>query len=441
MKTLISFLLTFILIYNSSLFSQWSLCPGSGSITGIGINPVISVADFNNIVVAGGTANSPKVYLTTNGGINFVNITGSLSGPELYAVNIRSSSLIFAGDGGANGGAGGNAKVWKTTNMGVNWSVVLTTGGTAGFINGIRFGQYYSTAGIIVSDGPTGSGILVYKTTDNGSNWSSQNVNAGYSTAALGSLFVVSDLIYGFGINSVNVVTYTTNGGTNWNSVSIPLSGSGVLVDCSSQYCIAVTLNSLPNIYKFQLNGTGSTVNTGIAISSASSVRFPGGSGIAYISALVGNNPIMRTQTYGANWVQANTVSVNSISSVDCKFMGYIIYNTAVSTSGQVIKSNDILEGINISNELIPSEFNLEQNYPNPFNPTTTISFSVPKKEYVSITIFNSTGEVVSKPASEMLSPGNYTFAFDASKLSSGTYFCRMIAGSFIKTNKMVLIK
>jgi hypothetical protein len=121
--------------------------------------------------------------------------------------------------------------------------------------------------------------------------------------------------------------------------------------------------------------------------------------------------------------------------------MGIVIWNAAVSTSGQVIKSNDILEGINLSNELIPSEFKLEQNYPNPFNPMTIISFSVPNKEYVSITLFNSTGELVSKPASEMLSPGNYTFVFDASNLSSGTYFCRMIAGSYIKTNKMILIK
>ena len=435
---LISFLLNI-----SLTISQWTLCPGSGSITGIGINPVISVADFNLIAVAGGTPNSPKVYLTTNGGNNFNNITGNLTGPDLFAVYLKSSSLIFAGDGGANGGAGGNAKVWKTTNMGVNWTVVLTTGGTAGFINGIRFSQTNSNYGIIVSDGPTGSGILVYKTTDGGNNWSQQSVSAGYNTAAMGSLFILSDLIYGFGGNGVNNVTYTTNGGINWSFVNIPLTGTGVLVDCYNQNCIAVTLSSLPNIYKFQLNGTGSTINTGMAVSSASSIIFPGGLGIAYISALVGNNPLIKTQSYGLNWSQVLTSSVNSISCVDSRLIinAAVIWNAAVSTSGQVVKSYDALEGVIKTNETTPSEFKMEQNYPNPFNPSTTIKFSIPLRGFVNLKVYNSIGENINELVNTDLAAGNYTVDFNSQNLSSGIYYYTIISGDFKETKKMVLVK
>ncbi|MCC6864621.1 MAG: T9SS type A sorting domain-containing protein [Ignavibacteria bacterium] len=443
MKTILSFLFIISTILNFNIFSQWTLCPGSSNITGLGLDPVISVADYSLIAVAGGMANTAKVYLTTNHGINFINITGNLSGPELYAVNIRNSNMILVGDGGANGGVGGNAKVWKTTNKGINWNIVLTTGGTAGFINGIKFAQTLPNIGIIVSDGPTGSGILVYKTIDGGNNWISQNVGAGYNTVALGSIFVVNELVYGFGSYDVNKVTFTTNGGANWNFVNIPLTGTGILVDCVNQNCIAVTYSSLPNIYKFQLNGSGSTINTGIAISSASDISLPysSGFGIGYLSALVGNNPLIKTLNYGTNWFQNNTAAVDSLSDIDCKYDGNAIFNAAVSTNNEVIISADILEGIIKTNELIPNEYKLEQNYPNPFNPLTSINFSIPIKDYVIISIFNAMGEIVSKPVADYYIQGNYTFTFDALKLPSGIYFCRMIAGNYVKTNKMILIK
>ena len=87
-------------------------------------------------------ANSPKVYLTTNGGNNFINVTGNLSStPELWCIWAVDVNIAFVGDGGSAGGAGGNAKVWKTTNGGVNWNVILTTGGSAGFINSIVFSR------------------------------------------------------------------------------------------------------------------------------------------------------------------------------------------------------------------------------------------------------------------------------------------------------------
>ncbi|MDP1759858.1 MAG: T9SS type A sorting domain-containing protein [Candidatus Woesebacteria bacterium] len=89
----------------------------------------------------------------------------------------------------------------------------------------------------------------------------------------------------------------------------------------------------------------------------------------------------------------------------------------------------------------LPTHFSLDQNYPNPFNPTTTISFSLPSKSFVSLKVFDDLGREVSTVLSEVLSAGNYTRQWNASDLTSGIYFYRLQAGSFTETKKLVLLR
>ena len=91
--------------------------------------------------------------------------------------------------------------------------------------------------------------------------------------------------------------------------------------------------------------------------------------------------------------------------------------------------------------ELQPISFRLDQNYPNPFNPSTTIDFSIPQKELVSLRIFNSLGEEVAELINETKNAGNYAVKFDASQLSSGIYFYVINAGNFIESRKMILLR
>jgi hypothetical protein len=89
----------------------------------------------------------------------------------------------------------------------------------------------------------------------------------------------------------------------------------------------------------------------------------------------------------------------------------------------------------------IPREYKLFQNYPNPFNPSTIISYSVPKSSLVSLKIFNTLGQEVVSLVNEEQSPGNYKVKLNGSSLSSGVYFYRIVAGSFVKTKKLILLK
>ncbi len=89
----------------------------------------------------------------------------------------------------------------------------------------------------------------------------------------------------------------------------------------------------------------------------------------------------------------------------------------------------------------IPTEYSLSQNYPNPFNPSTVITYGLPEAGHVSLTLFNLLGEEVATLVNENRSAGIHSVQFNASNLSSGLYIYRIIAGSFIETNKMVLMK
>lgn len=75
-----------------------------------------------------------------------------------------------------------------------------------------------------------------------------------------------------------------------------------------------------------------------------------------------------------------------------------------------------------VADDILPNGFSLDQNYPNPFNPSTNISFSLQKGEYVKLIVYNMLGEEVALLFEGYSNPGKHTFTFDASKLSSGIY-------------------
>lgn len=91
--------------------------------------------------------------------------------------------------------------------------------------------------------------------------------------------------------------------------------------------------------------------------------------------------------------------------------------------------------------ENIPTEFRLSQNYPNPFNPTTSIEYSVPSSEYVSLKVYDILGNEIAELVNEQKSAGTYRVNFDASSMSSGVYFYRIKTGSFNQVRKMMLLK
>jgi hypothetical protein len=89
----------------------------------------------------------------------------------------------------------------------------------------------------------------------------------------------------------------------------------------------------------------------------------------------------------------------------------------------------------------VPSEYKLNQNYPNPFNPSTTISYTIPEKEFVSLKVYNILGKEVAALVSKEQTAGSYEVQFNAENLPTGIYLYEFKAGAKTFTKKMMLIK
>jgi hypothetical protein len=124
--------------------------------------------------------------------------------------------------------------------------------------------------------------------------------------------------------------------------------------------------------------------------------------------------------------------------------------NVVCCTKDGAFITCDFPTGINGNPTDGPDRYSLENNYPNPFNPSTKITFSVPnimmpqnagRAVYVKLVVYDAMGSEIETLLNESKHPGFYEVEFNASDLASGVYYYRMIAGDFVETKKMLLLK
>jgi predicted lipoprotein with Yx(FWY)xxD motif len=113
------------------------------------------------------------------------------------------------------------------------------------------------------------------------------------------------------------------------------------------------------------------------------------------------------------------------------------IYAQRVNSDGTLGGTTGV-EGLETD---LPVDFSLKQNYPNPFNPSTCIKYAIGSEQLVSLKIYNVLGNDIATLVNEEKPAGTYEINFNASQLSSGVYFYKLQAGSFLETKKLTLIK
>jgi hypothetical protein len=97
--------------------------------------------------------------------------------------------------------------------------------------------------------------------------------------------------------------------------------------------------------------------------------------------------------------------------------------------------------GIRSQGNEIPEEFALWQNYPNPFNPSTTIRFSFPQREHVTLKVFDVLGREVATLVDGEKDAGEHSVVYNANGLPSGVYVFRLQVGQYVQQIKMEVIK
>jgi hypothetical protein len=93
-----------------------------------------------------------------------------------------------------------------------------------------------------------------------------------------------------------------------------------------------------------------------------------------------------------------------------------------------------------------PLTFALEQNYPNPFNPSTRISYTIPWKGMVHVTVFDILGKEIAVLVKGEQAPGSHQVEWKGTNttgmpVASGVYFYRLESAGLTKTSKMMLLR
>jgi predicted GH43/DUF377 family glycosyl hydrolase len=89
----------------------------------------------------------------------------------------------------------------------------------------------------------------------------------------------------------------------------------------------------------------------------------------------------------------------------------------------------------------MPQYFSLLQNYPNPFNPTTRIRYALKTACAVNLVIYNVLGQAVAVLVNDQQPAGWREVEWNTKDISSGIYFSRLQAGTFVETKKIIVVK
>ena len=93
------------------------------------------------------------------------------------------------------------------------------------------------------------------------------------------------------------------------------------------------------------------------------------------------------------------------------------------------------------SSIIVPATYALESAYPNPFNPITTLSFALPVKTNVILEVYDINGRIINELINTNMDAGYHSVIWNADNNASGVYFVKMVAGDFVNTQKLMLVK
>jgi len=139
--------------------------------------------------------------------------------------------------------------------------------------------------------------------------------------------------------------------------------------------------------------------------------------------------------------VNTNMESFNSDYVLDTDDVETVFDGPSLGIGSGIVVWSEDNHWDSIEGKIIPSTITLSQNYPNPFNPETEISFSLPKEEQVTLSVFNSEGQLVKELVNGRVTAGNHSINFNAFDLNSGIYFYTLETVSTKLSKKMLLIK
>ena len=428
------------------------------------------------------------IMKTTDGGNNWILQTSNTSAALTGIYFTTANTGIITGDFGI---------ILKTTNAGQNW--VSKPGGTSLWLLSPYF--INNNTGWIVGGNVNNTVSVILRTDNGGENWVTQNSPANTRLNCV----CFTNATNGYIAGSNGVVLMTSSGGLLIPNTPTLLSPPNNAVDVSNTPTLQWNQSSSATNYKVQISPVANFyVITDSATVTTNQYIIPPGKlsgGYTYFWRVNASNSV-GTSAWSTVWSFSTSIyppapilisPANGFIGTSTtptlrwnNIPGMVSYSVQISTvpnfivitDSSIVDTNQYIVppgklslnityfwrvsaknifgtgswssvwsftpqpvGINIISSDIPKDFKLNNNYPNPFNPTTNIKYSVPISGLVKLILFDALGREVETLVNSQHLPGTYCVTFDGSKLTSGIYFYKMEAESFLETKKLVLLK
>ncbi len=376
------------------------------------------------------------------------------------------------------------ARIYKTTNGGYNWEVVMDTthllfididftddgyGWICGHTSSsnepfiLRTIDYGNTWGLI-NNAPRvyalffdtdlhgfASGDSIYETFDGGNSWIGRHVTP-YSAGYIYDMFFLDDshawaVCTGPFLHSGSII-FSSNSGLTW------------------EYLVNQSYESSSIFFKDSLNGLRvggggySPGHIGITSDGGSNWNYNIFNSVSFRDIYFINDNLGWVVGHGGNlWVSDSSWNIWTQIDLGITENLYSIQFVENNTVGFISGANNTLlkyevEASVTDNQSIPNKFAFNQNYPNPFNPTTTIQYELPQRSDVQITIYDLLGRKVTTLVSKIQEAGFKSVTWNATNdhgkpVSAGVYLYQIRVcdpdgvgtGKFVQTKKMVLLK
>jgi photosystem II stability/assembly factor-like uncharacterized protein len=370
--------------------------------------------DSNTGIVIGRdyTSELAVIRRTSDGGDNWINIQTGITGylHDICMVDANIGSIVGVKSGGGST-VGLNL---RTIDGGINWirqDSIITSNLE---LHGVYFidANIGTTVGVKYSGGNSQEGVIL-RTTDGGSSWISQTSGINGPLYDVYFTDVNTGIIAGsscYSDHCEGVILRTTDGGANWNNQSNGIMG----------YFYGVS---------FLDANVGTVVGGGLTYPECGIILRTSDGGITWSDQSSGIHDIL----YDVSFVDSNT--------------GWVVGGNGTilhTTNGGVT----FVEEDQVHNNVTLKDYLLYQNYPNPFNPSTKISWQSPvsslpdgKAGWQTLKVYDILGNEVTTLVNKEMEAGYHSVDFYVSYLTSGVYFYRLQAGSFVETKKMVLLR
>jgi hypothetical protein len=227
--------------------------------------------------------------------------------------------------------------------------------------------------------------------------------------------------------SSIGQFEYNLNGSAG--ARFIPITSAWLDENATGTYC-----DGLPHVFSARASSAGGTVRVDGVDGGTSDIDVTSSDGGALQLGVRGSA--------GAYYFKGDIAEVMIYDTVLCstardsveRYLADQYADTSGALKATSVQSQD--------DPAVPRVFALNQNYPNPFNPSTTITFTLAKDGITTLKIYDMLGrEVATLVNGDQKAGVINTVTFNASKLSSGVYFSRLVSNGSVQVKKLILMK